>query len=110
MTIPKYVKDILDRSAFVVGAYEPGYTIEIRKSTPYTRLTTFDAELNRLIKWCNKQANSDEIMRLLECDDVCATIIRKPSATRMNYQYALVRIYDPVMWLLEDYIKQEVVY
>lgn len=110
MTIPKYIKDILDRSAFVVGAYEPGYTIEIRKNTPYTRLSTFNTELDRLVKWCNKQANSDEIMTLLECDDACATIIRKPNKTRMDYQYAVVRIYDPVMWLLENYIKREVVY
>ena len=38
MKIPKYVQEIMERSEFVRGNGDPGYTIKIRKATPYTRI------------------------------------------------------------------------
>ncbi len=109
MVIPKYVLDILSRSKFIVGAYEPGYTIEISKATPYTWVSSFENELTQLQKWCNKIGNSDELTMLLGGAELMK-VIRKPNKTEYCNQKAVVVIYDPVMYLLENYIKDEVVY
>lgn len=45
MKIPKYVQEIMERSEFVRGYGDPGYTIRIRKATPYTRISTLSAEI-----------------------------------------------------------------
>ena len=48
MKIPKYIQDMMERARFVVGYGDPGYTIAIRKPTPYTHVSTFEAEIERL--------------------------------------------------------------
>jgi len=95
MQIPKYVIDIMSRSEFcLIGDYDPGYTIMVRKRTAYTTVNTFVAELERLIKWAKKNGAT------------LSVINKVPTKTRHDWQYATVTIYDPVMLRIEDYIKK----
>lgn len=43
MKIPKYIQDMMERAEFILSYGEPGYTIAIRKTTPYTQVSTFYA-------------------------------------------------------------------
>lgn len=92
MKIPKYVMDIMSRSEFYLGGYDPGYTIMVRKRTAYTTVNTFIAELERLVKWAKKNGAT------------CSGINKVPPKTRHDWQYATVTITDPVMKYLEDHI------
>lgn len=96
MKIPKYIQEMMERSTFVLGSGDPGYTIQIRKATAYTHIDTFRKEIERLIKWCNRIPHCDElpIGKLNWIDN----------RTRYDYQYATVTIYDPVMKWIEGYI------
>lgn len=97
MKIPKYVQEIMARSKFTLGEGNPGYTIVIRKETPYTYLCTFQQEIERLVAWANRVVP--------HYDDVPnATIDRMPERNHHQYQFATVTIYDPIMQQLEKYI------
>ena len=61
MIIPQYVQKIMGRSEFVLSFGDPGYTIRVRKSTPYTTVNTFNAEIGRLKKWVDRMLPEDEI-------------------------------------------------
>ncbi len=99
MKIPKYVVDMMERSRFVLGIGDPGYTIQIRKSTAYTKIDTFKSEVDRLIKWCNRIPHYEDIP--------IAKLNRIENKTRYNWQYATVTIYDPLMKYLEKYIMSD---
>lgn len=103
MKIPKYVQDIMARSQyfFDFNYFDPntqrdkcacGYTISIRKATPYTYADTFHSEINRLKQWVEKQNGG------------CCYILYMPNKTKHNDQYAIVTIFDPVMQHIEKYI------
>ena len=98
MNIPKYVQELMSRAAFDRLYFnpksEPGYTIKIRKATPYTKIDTLRDECLRLVAWANRQPCGPETAALLEC----------PTATHYCNQAAYVTIYDPVMKALEQYI------
>lgn len=94
MKIPKYVIDIMSRSEFYLGGYDPGYTIMIRKATAYTTANTFISELERLVRWAHKHGAT------------CSVILKVPPKTRHDWQYAIVTITDPVMKHIENYIKR----
>ena len=98
MKIPKFVQEIMERSRFALGEGDPGYTIIIRKETPYTYIDTFQREIERLVAWAN---------RAVPCyEDVPNAVINKtPSKTRHQFQYATVTIYDPIMQKVEEYIR-----
>lgn len=99
MKIPKYIQDMMERARFVVGYGDPGYTIEIRKATPYTQVSTLKKEIERLEKWVNRMMPKDDL-------GVPTIIINKiPKKTHYINQYAIVTIYDPIMKQLEEYIK-----
>lgn len=99
MKIPKYVQDIMERSTFVVGFGDPGYTIRIRKATAYTHINTFREEVLRLIRWCNRVPHIDDCpIGKLNCIE---------QKTRYNYQYAIVTIYDPIMKYIEGYMQNK---
>ena len=99
MEIPKYIQDIMERSGFVVGYGDPGYTIAIRKATPYTQVSTFKVEIERLEKWVKRMMPKDDL-------GVPTMIINKiPKKTHYANQYAIVTIYDPIMKYLEEYIQ-----
>lgn len=94
MNIPKYAQEIASRAHF--GAYHhpkcsPGYTIVIRKATPYTYAETLRAECERLCSWARKHYAEAEILEM-------------PTETRHCFQFATVTITDPVMKYLEKYI------
>lgn len=101
MIIPKYVQELMSRAKFVLGTREAGYTIRIYKSTPYTKIPTLRAEVNRLQKWVERVMPEDEL-------GVPTMIINSvPSKTHYCKQYAVVTIFDPVMQNIEKYIAGE---
>lgn len=102
MLIPLYVKDLMDRSSFAIGYGDPGYTIEIKKRTHYSQVSTLESEIKRLESWVKRIMPEDEL-------DVPTMIINKipKKTTYKHMQYAVVTIYDPVMKELEKYIKRD---
>lgn len=101
MIIPQYVQEIMCRSEFVLGCGDPGYTIRIRKSSPYTTISTFKTEIGRLKKWVDRMMPEDEL-------DVPTMVVHSvPSKTHYRNQYAVVTIYDPLMQQIERYIRKE---
>lgn len=100
MEIPKYIQDMMERSKFVLSYGEPGYTIAIRKATPYTQVSTFKVEIERLKKWIQQMMSKDDL-------GVPTMIINRiPKKTHYANQYAIVTIYDPIMKQLEKYIQK----
>jgi len=97
MKIPKFVQEIMERSKFALGEGDPGYTIEVRKETPYTYADTFQREIERLVAWANRVVPHIEGVPN-------AIINRVPTKTRHEFQYATVTIYDPIMQQIEKYI------
>lgn len=98
MIIPKYIQEMMSRSRFALGYGDAGYTIEIVKATPYARVNTLRAEVERLQLWVNRQLPEDEI-------GVPTMVInRVPKVTHYCNQYAIVTIFDPIMKELEKYI------
>lgn len=100
MKIPKYVVELLNRSKYEFefftnhADYATGYTIRIRKSTPYSKANTFAAEIERLKCWVEK--NHGEMI-----------VIDVPRETHFAYQTATVTIFDPVMQNIELYISND---
>ena len=98
MVIPKYVKEMMGRSSFYYcfdGKDErcaAGYTVAIKKATPYTYAETLFTECERLKKWVERQPGG-----------ICH-IISTPKRTTHGDQLAIVTIFDPVMKHLEKYI------
>jgi len=97
MRIPRYVQLIMLRARF--GGYEdprcnPGYTLVIRKESPYTQISTFRAEMEKLTAWANRQ------------EGCFAEILDIPQVTHHCTQVALVTITDPAMKYLEPYINR----
>ena len=100
--IPAYVVEMMKRSFFyyetafvdkeIAEWCAAGYTIAIKKATPYKRAETLCKEVERLQKWVNKQNGGD------------CRIIKLPKETTNGDQYAIVTIFDPVMKRLEKYI------
>ncbi len=97
MKIPQYVIDILNRSEYCFLYGDVGYTLIIHKATPYTRIDTFKAELERLISWVNRQYPQFPEMPT-------GKLNRVERKTRYNDQTAIVTIYDPVMKHIENHI------
>lgn len=99
MKIPKYIQEIMARSTYYFDfdskdkRYAAGYTIIIRKPSPYTQVETFKKELVRLQKFCARH-------------DTLCLIVSAPQKTHYtNSQTAIVTIFDPLMMQLEKYIK-----
>lgn len=100
MVISNYVKDMTRRARFAKGFGDPGYTIEIRKATPYTTIGTFKSEIERLCAWVERQMPHDEF-------SIPTSVINNmPNKTHHCGQVAVVTIYDPVMQHLEKLITQ----
>lgn len=102
MKIPKYVQELMSRAAFDRVFFNPksvpGYTIKIRKATPYSKVDTLKAECNRLVEWANRVCPTG-------FDDLpTALVLELPSKTHYCMQVAYVTIYDPLMKALEPYI------
>jgi hypothetical protein len=102
MTIPKYVKEIMWRSEYCyifpkskAVDCSPGYTVTVKKATPYTNISTFRKELERLKRWVERQNGGS--MEIIFC----------PSVTHHNDQRAIITIWDPVMKYIEQYIPKK---
>lgn len=95
--VPKFVQEMMSRSRFdrsyTNPESNPGYTIWIRKATPYTKAITLRAECDRLVAWAKRNFADAEI---LEC----------PTNTHYCNQAALVTITDPVMKKLEQFMPE----
>lgn len=100
MIIPKYVQELMSRARFVLGVGEAGYTIRIYKSTPYTKIPTLRAEVERLQRWVERMMPEDDL-------GVPIMIVNSiPTKTHYCDQYAVVTIFDPIMQRIERYIKE----
>ena len=101
MSIPKYVQDLMSRSRYEFDFcknhenYAAGYTLRIKKSTAYTKIDTFKAELERLVKWANKAAGCE-----------AAYVLDIPTETHYTAQAATITIFDPIMQKIEKYIPE----
>ena len=97
LKVPKFVQEMMGRARFdrsyTNPASDPGYTIWIRKATPYTRVDTLQAECERLVAWAKRNYADAEI---LEC----------PRDTHYYNQATLVTITDPVMQKLEKFMPE----
>ena len=104
MKVPKYVQELMGRAEFDLlhPRGEPGYTLKIKKATPYTKADTLKAEAERLVAWANRMAPVPP-----EWESDTATVVSVPKETHYRDQYAVVTIYDPVMKELEKYIDEK---
>lgn len=97
MKVPAYVQELMTRSAFDTKythpLSEPGYTIRVKKRSPYAQVCTLKEECCRLVRWA---VLNHADAKVLEC----------PETTHYCQQSALVLITDPVMNGLERYIPQ----
>ena len=95
MKIPEYVKNLMERARYDYDTSGEkcavGYTIKIDKRTPYVKAETLRAEILQLAAWVKRQGGEIDIHTL-------------PSETRIDWQPAIVTIYDPIMQHLEKYI------
>ena len=95
MKIPAYVTEMMGRAdwytSYALPGSDPGYTIRIRKATPYSYASTLQAECERLCAWARRQYAD---ARVLYC----------PTETHHRNQYAVVVISDPVMQRIEKLI------
>lgn len=99
MLIPLYVQDLMERATFARGYGEAGYTIEIKKRTHYSYVSTLEAEIKRLEGWVKRMMPEDDL-------GVPTMVINRipKKTTYKHMQYAVVTIYDPIMKELEKYI------
>lgn len=104
MKIPKYVIDLMSRARYNYTAsgdnYAAGYTIDIAKYSHYETVQAFKKEIDRLIRWANRQGFATP-----DLDIMTAYILSVPNKTKhKSMQYATVTIFDPVMKHIEKYI------
>lgn len=96
--VPKYVQELMERSYYYYGfdtkneRCGAGYTIAIKKATPYSYASTLKNEIERLKRWVERQPGG-------ECN-----IISCPQKTTHGTQIAIVTIFDPVMQQIEKLI------
>ena len=97
LKVPKFAQEMMSRARFdrsyTHPAADPGYTVWIRKATPYTYASTLRDECERLVAWARRNYADAEI---LEC----------PKDTHHCNQAALVVITDPVMQKLEKFMPE----
>ena len=107
---PKYVEQILARSQWKMPWYMHGkvregfYTFAIRKNSDYTTARVFRKEIERFVDWANREARKTYGFSK---DYKVAYLVRIPEKTRHDEQWAIVKITDPVMRDLEDFILEE---
>lgn len=90
--VPKYVKTIVTgfKYDFDVKNCNPGYTIRVYKPRDRMLIPTFEALVERMVKWAEgyyAEAHIDYV----------------PKETHYTRQYIVVTITDPVMQVLEKY-------
>lgn len=99
--VPKYVIDILNRSNYEFDKfvnhpdYAVGYTLRIKKSTPYTKIETLANEIKKLKKWADRHVGHETVL-----------VLHVPKTTHYCDQFAYITIFDPLMLKLEQYIKE----
>lgn len=67
MIIPIYVQELMQRARYEYDRctesenYGVGYTVAIRKATPYAKAYTLRTEVERLCKWANRAAGGESL-------------------------------------------------
>lgn len=98
--VPQYIREVLSRSGYEFDYltthpdFNRGFTLHIRKRTPYTSAHAFRREVEGFCRWADRTAHAP-----------VSRIIHVPDATHHCDQFAYVTILDPVMLQIEDYIK-----
>ena len=106
--LPKYVQNILARSEWKMPYYlknhvrEGFYTFAIRKETDYTTARVFRREVERFLAWAQREAR-----RKYNYPGTVGYILTIPEMTCHRQQWAIVKITDPVMKDIENYIAKE---
>ena len=101
MIIPIYVQELMQRARYEYDRcaesenYGVGYTVAIRKATPYTKADTLRAEVERLCRWANRAAGVE-----------IAHVLYTPGKTHYHEQSAVVTIFDPVMKHIEQFMPE----
>ena len=101
MIIPKYVQELMERARYEYDRctenenYGVGYTVAIRKATPYAQAWTLRKEAERLCKWANRAAGVE-----------VAHILYIPKQTHYHEQSAVVTIFDPEMKHIEQFMPE----
>ena len=102
MIIPIYVQKLMQRARYEYDRctesenYGVGYTVAIRKATPYAKAYTLRTEVERLCKWANRAAGGE-----------VAPILYMPEKTHYSRdQSAVVTIFDPVMKHIEQFMPE----
>lgn len=95
MTVPKYIQDLMSRARYDYNTegpkYAVGYTIKIDKRTCYVKAKTHQDEIEKLANWVRRHGGKIVVHEV-------------PYYTRIDWQPAIVTIYDPIMQHLEKYI------
>ena len=108
ITIPKYVQNILERSQWKLPWYvknirEGFYIFAIEKASDYETTRVFQREVERFLAWANREAK-----RTHGLNQQVAYLLKIPEKTHHRQQYAVVKITDPIMHDIEQYIVDEV--
>lgn len=98
--VPQYIREILSRAGYEFDyltthpEFKQGFTLHIRKRTPYTSVRAFRREVEDFCYWADRTAHAP-----------VSRIVHIPDTMRPCDQFAYVTILDPVMLQIEDYIK-----
>lgn len=105
MKVPMYVVDLAKRAKYNFDSeskdYAVGYTVNIYKKSPYQKIDTFRAEIQRFVDWANREMSRKACGEPIP-EAVC--VLQIPSATTYGTQYAVVNVFDPIMLDFERYI------
>lgn len=99
--VPKYVADLMSRSEFYFDDdfALPGFTLSVKKRTPYQNIKSFKKEIERLSSWIMRTCialGMDE-----ECAEKTVVVHHIPDRTIYVQQKAIITILDPIMKHLE---------
>ncbi len=105
MRIPKHAQNILARSQwklpwYVTGVREGFYTFAISKASAYETARVFRRDVERFLAWANREAK-----RSYGLSQPVAYLLKIPEKTQHDQQYAVVKITDPIMKGIEEFIK-----
>ena len=103
ITVPKYVADLMNRSEFYFddNFALPGYTLSVKKRTPYQNIKSFKKEIERLSSWIKR--NCIALGMDKECAEKVVAIHYVPDRTRYAQQKAVITILDPIMKFLDPF-------
>lgn len=107
MKIPKFVKEFLEwRAEWAIysgifrNGWDPTCTLFLHKRSYYCTVDTLKKDAERFCAWCNRQIPALK-------DYPRAVILMCPAHTHHCDQYAVIRVYDPVLQQIEKFIPEK---